>query len=459
MSGAAPTPDLGRRSLLASELRWLMRLRWVAGAVFLVVGLVRGLVEGFGTAALAMGGVGGGVLVCNAAFMLAARRAPALRRSYLPLLRFAAAQINLDLAFVTVLVAFTGGIDSPVLGLYAVHMVFAGLLLPRARAYATAAVAIAVLLAGLALGGHWSWEPPWLARVLGWAATIVLTAYLSERIAGTLYRRERARLRKNRRLREMASLLRTQQAAMIQHEKMAAMGRLAAGVAHEINNPLSSIDSALQLMERNPESPRLATIKALREQVRRIHGTVRELTAFAHPDRGRAEPAAINQVVTDALHMLKFDHRLRRVSVETRLDEAAGRAMIATRTVQQILMNLVLNALDAMADTPQPVLRLATRRQGAWCVIDVGDNGCGIAPDRLDRIFEPFYTTKPVGAGTGLGLPISASLVAELGGRIDVVSERGSGSTFSVSLPAASNDGPVSAPPLAAAGAARSDER
>jgi signal transduction histidine kinase len=393
------------------------------------------------------------VLLYNAGFVLLSRRVPSLRRDYVALLRFAAAQLWLDLALLAALVGLSGGADSPILGLYAVHMVFAGLLLPSMWSYATAGVAIATLGAGLYAGGHWTAEPAWILRLLGWSATILLVVYLADRIAGTLYRREQARLRKTQRLRRMTALLRAQQAAMIQHEKMAAMGRLAAGVAHEINNPLSSIDSALQLMERNPESPRLATIAALREQVKRIHGTVCELTAFAHPDRGRVEPFPVNEVVGSALHMLGFDHRLRRAQLSVDLAESAGRAMLAQRTVQQVLMNLVLNALDAMAEVPQPILRLATRREGRWCVIEVRDNGCGIGPDRIDRIFEPFYTTKPVGSGTGLGLSISASLVADLSGRITVTSEPNVGTTFTVWLPAVTEceAGPANASPMAGA--------
>jgi signal transduction histidine kinase len=414
-----------------------MRLRWAAGAAILIAAVVRTVLAEGDSDPLLQALIGAALLSVNALFIIAVRRAPVLQHNYNALLRFAAIQIHLDLLLLTALVALSGGADSPVAGFYAVHMVFAGLLLPRSRAYAAAGAAIGLLALGMGIAGQWGEGLAAPFRFLGLAAALVFTVYLSDRIARTLYRREHARVRQTRRLREITSLLRAQQAAMIQHEKMAAMGRLAAGVAHEINNPLAGMDSALQLMERNPASIRPATIKALREQVRRIHGTVRELTAFAHPDRGRIEPAPLNEVVAAALHMLEFDHRLRRVRVQTELSEFAGLAMIAPRTVQQVLMNLVINALDAMADTSEPVLSLRTRREGNWSVVEISDNGCGIRPDHLDRVFEPFFTTKPVGAGTGLGLSISASLVSELRGEISVTSHPGAGAMFTLRLPAA----------------------
>ncbi|MCF6277527.1 MAG: ATP-binding protein [Anaerolineales bacterium] len=100
-------------------------------------------------------------------------------------------------------------------------------------------------------------------------------------------------------------------------------------------------------------------------------------------------------------------------------------------------MNLVLNALDAVADTPEPVITLRTRRGDKWCTIDIIDNGCGIPQEKLQDIFEPFFTTKPIGAGTGLGLSISQSLIREQGGTIEVVSQLDAGTTFTIRIPAA----------------------
>ena len=384
-----------------------------------------------------IGFVGLVILAYNTALTIADRKHILFHRDLHTLHLTAAIQILLDLACLTALVVLTGGLFSPILGFYVFHMVFASLLLPRPWAFVAAADAIVMLALGLALAGLWPADIPQALTALGWVITLCATVYVSERIASTLYRRERARLRKNQRLRQLTRMLRTQQAAMIQHEKMAAMGRLAAGVAHEINNPLASMDGALQLMERNPDKPpRASIVSALRDQVRRIQDTVRELTAFAHPDKGLRDEVNLNTIVLGSLKMLHFDHRIRDCRIETDLPDSTGLARLAPRALQQVLMNLLLNALDAVAETPDPTITLRTRREGDWCIVEVADNGCGIPPERLHDIFEPFFTTKPVGAGTGLGLSISQSLITEQGGSIAVASTLGTGTTFTIRIPA-----------------------
>jgi C4-dicarboxylate-specific signal transduction histidine kinase len=163
---------------------------------------------------------------------------------------------------------------------------------------------------------------------------------------------------------------------------------------------------------------------------------VRELTAFAHPDKGASHDVSLNSVVAGSLKLLHFDHRIRDCRVETDLPDSAGLARVAPRAIQQVLMNLVLNALDALDGRPEPTITLRTRREGDWCSIDVVDNGTGIPSHALQEVFEPFFTTKPVGSGTGLGLSISQSLVREQGGSISVVSQPGVGTTFTVRIPA-----------------------
>jgi C4-dicarboxylate-specific signal transduction histidine kinase len=125
------------------------------------------------------------------------------------------------------------------------------------------------------------------------------------------------------------------------------------------------------------------------------------------------------------------------VRLELRLSPDAGFVPLFPQALEQILVNLIINALDAMADVPQPKLSITTERRAGHCLIEVTDNGHGIRPEHMRRLFEPFFTTKSVGKGTGLGLSISYSLVRKLGGEITVRSEAGQGSTFVVRLPAA----------------------
>jgi C4-dicarboxylate-specific signal transduction histidine kinase len=223
---------------------------------------------------------------------------------------------------------------------------------------------------------------------------------------------------------------------MAQHEKMVAMGLLAAGVAHEIANPLASMDSALQLIERKPERLGGDVIEKLREQIERITQTVRQLTEFAHPGAHEWEQTTVDEVVARALQMLRFDHRLREADLDIRREvpEGAGQINARPHALEQVLVNLILNALDATADQPERLLVLHTGQRNHKAFIEVSDNGHGIAPEHLAHIFEPFFTTKAPGAGTGLGLAISYTTVQDHGGAITVHSDS-ERTTFTISIP------------------------
>ncbi len=440
--------DRERARLLFSELRWLMRLRWGASAAMLGAAGVQWAAVGDRSQAARFLALGVAAGLANAVFCRLARE-PGLRLRWARLLALASVQVYLDLASITLLVMWTGGVSSPLMGLYVFHMLFASLLQPRRLAYVAASVATGLLAVGLWWSGQWPRETAAASTALGWIGTLLVTVFLADQIARELYRRGLARLRQIRRIHALASRLRAHQRTMVQHEKMVAMGRLAAGIAHEINNPLASMDSVLQLMQRNPASARPDSVAALREQVQRIHKTVRELTAFAHPGRGTLERVNVNDVVRAALSMLALDGRLAKARPELDLLEGDGTVCLNPQAMQQVLTNLILNALDACAAVHEPRLVIRTVRDGGDCSISVSDNGTGIAAENLDRVFEPFFTTKPIGQGTGLGLSISSNLVREQGGRIEVASEPGRGTTFTVILPVE----PIPAAPEAATGA------
>lgn len=443
-----------RLPLLYVELRWLMRLRWVAAGLIVLGGLAAGLWMGWYERGPAIVAAGLALAAANAAFAAIDRRVPLLRDGHATLPAFATSQLAVDLGCLTLLVLWTGGVQSPLMGFFIFHMVFASLLQPRPRAYVTAVITILMLGAGMWLTGQWPDERGEALAAAGWAVTALVTVYLSDRITGALYRRELARRRQNRRLRGLAARLRTQQAALVQQEKMAAMGGMAAGMVHEIMNPLACMDSVLQLMQRSPGTPRPESVDALREQVQRIHRTVRQLTTFAHPGKGRMEVVPLNDVVRTALEMLALDRRVRQVKVETSLEESAGMTRLNAHAMEQVLTNIFRNAVDAMEGRPSPRLAVRTRRENGHCVIEVADNGCGIRREDLARVFEPFFTTKAVGQGTGLGLSISANLVREHGGRIDVQSQPGRGTTFTIRLPA-TDPSAIEEPHAAGAGAGR----
>jgi len=222
------------------------------------------------------------------------------------------------------------------------------------------------------------------------------------------------------------------------HEKMVALGQMAAGVAHEIANPLASIDSLLQLMQRKPEKLKPESIETLQQQTERIARIVRELTTFSRPPETDLKTLTINNVVRESVRMLSFDPRLKKVRLEESLSEEAGAVSMLPQALHQVLINLLRNALDAMEQTSDAVLRVRTGREdGQWAFIEISDNGPGIETKNLKRLFEPFFTTKPVGKGTGLGLSISYSLITRHRGLLTAASKPGEGASFKIKLPVA----------------------
>ncbi len=399
-------------------------------------------------------------------------------------------QVALDLGCLTLLTVRTGGAGSPLLAFFVFHMVFASLLLSRPMAYAGAAVAVAMMPPALLLAGRWPTDRAGLLVLAGWAVTLFLTVYLANHITRSIRQQGQRLVRQNQRIRRMSRRLRVQQQQMVQHEKMAALGQMAAGVAHEISNPLASMSSLLQLMQRQPDRPRPEAIDKLHGQVQRINNIIRQMNAFSHPAESQPQAVSTARLLAEALEMVRFDRRLSQVEVRRQFAEepaqqgpasvpaggpaepavparsrsigtpptdqvaSADRAdadspqaglpvgpapivYVQPHALQQVLINLVLNALDAMEDAPLRRLTLTARRADDWCLIEVADTGHGIAPEHMDRLFEPFFTTKPVGRGTGLGLAISYSLISKQGGRIEVRSTPGRGTTFILYLPPA----------------------
>lgn len=424
--------------VLRDQLAWFIRLRWVAAAGVIVVGLLSGWIPWLESRPGPMLVLGVFLLLYNVAMQRLVRSGMMAQRQRLHVLAWG--QVCIDLACLTLLTLWTGDLSSPVAGFYVFHMIFASLLLPRATAYGCAAVGILMLAMGLELSGRWPTAGSDRQIIFaGWIMTLVLTVHLANHITRALRRQRRRLLRQNREIRRIGRRLSMQQDTIIAQEKMAALGQMAAGITHEIANPLASMDSLLQLMQRRPERADAKAIETLRAQVTRINKIVRQMTTFAHPGEGNWETAAINGMVESALDMLRFDPRFAAVQVERQLDPAAGEARVIPHAMQQVLVNVITNALDAMTQTPGPKLIVRTEPAGKWCTIRVTDNGHGIREEHLQRVFEPFFTTKPIGKGTGVGLSISYRLVKKQDGEIAVVSKVGEGTTFTIRLPAIAN--------------------
>lgn len=226
-------------------------------------------------------------------------------------------------------------------------------------------------------------------------------------------------------------------AILIQSEKMAAVGQLAAGIAHEINNPLTVVLANAQLLERSlpKDSDDAEAVDLISRAGTRALQVVRNLLNFARKEQSEVKPTDINESLQAALDMLR--HEFMQRSVEYTFEPAANLSLImaSPENLSGVWINILINALDATAGRPGKV-KIATQQTGKEIRVVINDNGHGIEADRLKRIFDPFYTTKDVGKGTGLGLSICHRVIKQHGGNILVDSQLDVGTTFTIILPA-----------------------
>ena len=227
------------------------------------------------------------------------------------------------------------------------------------------------------------------------------------------------------------------ESAMKQKDRLAALGVLAAAVAHEVNTPITGISSYAQmLIAETPEAdPRHAVLKKVERQTFRAARIVNSLLEFARDREGEMAPVELAALVDDSLDLVKERLSSRRVRVDWRPDDTGITVQGIAGELQQVVTNLLLNAGDAMADQGGEVTLRLTAADGR-ARLTVADTGSGIGPELREKIFEPFYTTKS-GEGTGLGLSISHEIVRRHGGEMGVESEPGRGSCFTVELPLA----------------------
>jgi two-component system NtrC family sensor kinase len=236
-------------------------------------------------------------------------------------------------------------------------------------------------------------------------------------------------------LRQRNRALERSQAQLVQAEKMAAVGRLAASIAHEINNPLQAIHNSLYLTLRPtlPEEKRTYYLMMAQEEVERLIDIVRRLLEFYRPSRGKPAVTDVNHVIENVLALMNKRLQHGRVTVVPRLAPELPSLRVVPDQLAQVFLNIVINAVEAMSEGG--ILMITTRLadNGKWVQIAFRDNGPGMDAETKASIFEPFFTTK--GTGTGLGLAISYGIIERHGGRIQVDSTPGNGSIFAVYLP------------------------
>lgn len=221
---------------------------------------------------------------------------------------------------------------------------------------------------------------------------------------------------------------------LIRSERLASVGHLAAGMAHELGNPLGAVVGYLELIKDEPDSAKAARIvESAQEELGRIDRLVRDLLDYAAPGNEEPEELDPGQVISDARRLLEDQGVFDSVQLEDDLPDVLPTASLPRHKLLQVFVNLLLNARDACDD--QGVVRISADATKDDVRLSISDTGHGMSEETARHIFDPFYTTKDPGKGRGLGLAVCHRIVEEAGGRIDVVSREGEGSTFTVHLP------------------------
>ncbi len=232
---------------------------------------------------------------------------------------------------------------------------------------------------------------------------------------------------------------------VVHQEKMAAIGTLAAGVAHEIGNPIAAMSGVLQELAERPHTCAggvpcdRCRFDLIQAQIERLAGITREISEFAAPGTTESQLLDLNAQVRSTVALLRYDRRMQNVALELDLDAQLPAVQGIPDQLAQVIMNLLINAADAIesAGGVQPRVVLRTRLEDGQACLDVIDNGPGMSPEVRAQAFEAFFTTKPAGKGTGLGLSLCHSIVQAHGGGVDIDSTEGVGTRVRVALPVA----------------------
>lgn len=428
------------RDGVLDHIDWFIRLRWlaicgVASAVF-ISQHVLGLLPEEVTAWLWLGA--GALCGLNLACIYIRERVRSVRACLLW-------QIGTDLVILTYLLHFSGGLENPLVVLYAFHVILGGILLSRLDAYRVTAGA-AVLFMLLAAfeyfgvwrhyalltfpheitaveGGHAAHRLPFILAISGtFLALLMGTAYFTTAIM--------ERLRENQR-----HLLKT--------ERLSALGQLVAYIAHEINNPIGIISTQIKMIRAESDEGALPDfvkegVEIVDRQTDRVGRVVQSLLSLSKPHAQSKVRINLDHALTEALFIAESRISRAGIVLKRKAQGVLPKTLGNYYDAVHVFLNLINNAIDAMPEGG--ALSLSTRTTGRWIETSILDTGEGISEENLEKIFDPLFTSKPRDRGTGLGLPISRALVKSAKGDIRVESTAGEGSVFTVRYPL-SDDG------------------
>ena len=231
--------------------------------------------------------------------------------------------------------------------------------------------------------------------------------------------------------------LKTTQAQLIQSEKLSGIGEFVAGVAHELNNPLTSVMGFSELLAQGDGDPqRKRHLDMIHKSAQRCQKIVQSLLSFARRHPPERKVVCVNRLIEAAVEILHYQLRTSNIEVTTHFDPQLPLAMVDPHQLQQVFLNLINNARQAIeAHQPRGWIKVTTTNCGTTVRVTFQDSGPGIAPENLSKLFDPFFTTKEVGKGTGLGLSLCYGIIKEHGGTITPRSKPGEGATFIIELP------------------------
>jgi signal transduction histidine kinase len=436
-----PVPDEARQgAALLAQVVWFNKLRLLAAAS--VIWMTALAAHGLQVVAepgplYVLGGLIAVVDIVYIACFPWVRRQPARRvRRHVDL------QIGIDLLILTALLHHTGGITNPLVLFYLFHAFIAALVRSVAAGIIVGAASLLlVVLLAVAERQGWIRHHPlalglmdlmavqplgfWLLS-FAYATTVSFSIYFVANILAQLRRNEQQLVRLSRHL--------------ALSEKLASIGTLAAGVSHEINNPVGVINNKVQILRyriQDGDAPDrlLAELDTIEKHTRRIGQITAGLLTFSRETPFQMRPLDLPALVREAADLVRVPFRTARVELEVGAAPVVADVAGSHNHLLQVLINLLLNAKDA--SLPGTVVTLSVELADDSARLLVQDHGAGIAPEHLVKIFDPFFTTKDVDKGTGLGLAISHGIVERHQGRIEVDSEVGVGSTFRVVLPRA----------------------
>ena len=227
---------------------------------------------------------------------------------------------------------------------------------------------------------------------------------------------------------------------LIHTQKMESIGTLAAGVAHEVGNPLASISALVQVVLRSTEDEFVKEkLGLVKNQVTRISKIIRDLVDFSRPSNYELQLTDINQIITEAVEIVKVGKKSKQINFETYLEEKIPNLPLVADQIQQVFVNILLNAVDTISESSNTKKNNSiiskSYKTDEHVIITFSDTGMGIAEENIGKVFEPFFTTKKEGKGTGLGLWVSYGIIKSFQGDVKIKSTVGEGTTFIISLP------------------------